>query len=242
MLSRLWKFQIEKPSKSGPIKKGKAAKSNPYVLYVQLSLPSNWSTCERHGKVKEILEAYGVVTLLCLKANEDELTNDDKLLTWWYVSYMTVNEMKFAEYSLTMAGINVSRTLQPPNAAKTTKVSKTDKVIELNELKSSSNNGMRSSAGDATDETPLQVKTVQPLKAALDTPYPFDDSSNSCRCCAHLQQHPKTVCCGCPYVCCFTVFVCAAFVCPIAVVLLASDLGLGLFKVNSICILSSRKP
>ncbi|XP_077968890.1 uncharacterized protein LOC120344859 isoform X1 [Styela clava] len=245
--TRLFRMiQVERPSKSGPLKASLWKKEDPRAIYVRFHFTANFDedVGQKHDRILLMMKEYGVVTQCCIYRED-----------WWYVRFCNDKEANFALKALQLDNFDVQK--QRPKKCHNSQNVATDNAnsadIDQEEaapntrlVRNSSENNCQ---GDRGKGIPLQnLSPVQPPRPSGCTEQEFPtaasqrttaDEADKPRCCSpvsccrsfsHFQRHPKTVCCGCPFLYCCVVFVVAAILFPITLLIVANTLELNVLK------------
>lgn len=226
-------LQVERPSKSGPIKIGGPGSEDPRCLYVLFNFPQDrpWTHTSRQQRVLFVVQEFGVVT---------ECFAYGRL--WWYVRYVTDKEAEYAEAALKLDNFKVLRkrpklgdglrnnsaSIEESSEIQTPLVqchSTSRDEIAMSDRNSNPIRGFRCSR-------PREVTTTP--RDSIDSETPQSCGCNlekNCRFLTHFRKHPKTVCCGCPYLYCWFCFAVSALLLPVTMLILADHLNWETLKV-----------
>lgn len=219
--------QVERPSKSGPIKIGFMDSEDPRCLYVRFKFlrDGQRTGTSRQETVLFVLKEFGVVT---------ECFNYRGSL-WWYVRYSTDKEAEYAEAALKLNSFEVCRKrpnfpiVAPNESSSSFHQTCNDTQLRLVEESPPDEQSQMNALHSRTSE---QVSSVIRKESGTQQDTSTSYSGDCCRFLTHFRRHPKTVCCGCPFLYCCFFFIIAAFLFPITVFILVDQLELHIMQAS----------
>lgn len=153
-----------------------------------------------------IVTEYGIVTHFSKMSCKEEAG-----FSWWHVRYSRPSEAHFADEALTAVGIIVQRNKPIENATYIT--------TEFQNYVAND---------DVTDTSEHYGDTLHYGE------HYGEDNHNCSNChqfCHHFHKHPKTVCCRCPYLYMWLIFIISCILFPLLFCIFVEKLELGIIEV-----------